>query len=160
VDVHDLSQEQVRRTVLLVEQDAHLFSTTIRENLLVANREASDAELEGALRAVAAWDWVSSLPDGLDTPVGEMGGRVSGGQRRRLSLARAFLSAAPVLVLDEPTAHLHPDEEAHVLQSISALKAERAVLLISHAARGLDAADEVLELRDGRVRRTEARHPA
>ncbi len=146
IDVRSFSQEQVRRTILLVEQDPQLFATTIRENLLVANRSATDDELEAALRAAAVWEWVAALPEGLETFVGELGGHVSGGQRRRLSLARAFLSTAPVVVLDEPTAHLHPDEESHVLGSLEALKETRAVLLISHAARGVAIADEVVRL--------------
>ena len=105
-DLRCYRQEDVRRAIAVAGQDAHLFSATIRENLKLAKTSASDDELFEALRAARLLEWVEQLPDGLDTLVGEEGRELSGGQRQRLVLARALLTEAPVLVLDEPTAHL------------------------------------------------------
>ena len=109
-DVRRLRQEDVRRAIAVAGQDAYLFSTSIRENVRLGRPQASDAEVDAALRRAKVGDWVSSLPDGAETLVGEEGTQLSGGQRQRVALARALLSEAPVLVLDEPTAHLdHAD---------------------------------------------------
>ena len=108
-DVRELRQHDVRRTFAIAGQSAHIFNSTIRANLALARPEATDAELEDALDRGRLGEWVASLPDGLDTLVGEEGAQLSGGQRQRLTVARALLSDAPVLVLDEPTAHLDPE---------------------------------------------------
>ena len=146
---HDLRryrQEDVRRTVAVAAQDAHLFSTSIRENVRLARPEATDAEVEEALRRARAWDWVESLPEGLDTLAGEEGRELSGGQRQRVAIARALLAGAPVLVLDEPTAHLDAaTAEALVADALAAAEG-RTVLLITHRPEGLDLVDEVVEL--------------
>ncbi len=105
-DVRELRQHDVRRTFALAGQDAHVFNSTIRANLSLARPGASDEELEDALDRARIGAWVASLPEGLDTLVGEEGATLSGGQHQRLTIARALLSDAPVLVLDEPTAHL------------------------------------------------------
>jgi len=154
-DLRDLRQGDVRSVVSLDGQDAYLFSTTIRENVRLAKPQADDREIESALRRARAWEWVASLPDGLDTFVGEEGAQVSGGERRRIALARTFLAGAPVVVLDEPTSHLdRPTAEALIRDALDPADG-RSVLLITHGAEGLDAVDEIVTLRRGRV--TDAR---
>ncbi len=148
---HDLREyrlDDVRRAIAVSGQDAHLFSTTIRENLRLARPEASEEQLETALRSARILDWVRSLPDGLDTHVGEQGRELSGGQRQRITLARALLTDAQVLVLDEPTAHLDPPTAQRLLEDVFAAAGERCVLLITHRPEGLDLADELVVLPD------------
>ena len=123
-----------------------MFDSTIRANLLLARPDATDSDLHAALARVQLGDWVASLPDGLDTPVGEDGNRLSGGQRQRLTIARALLSDAPVLVLDEPTAHLDPETAEAVVNEAFAAAGDRSVLLITHREEGLDLVDEVVTL--------------
>ena len=139
------------RTFALAGQEAHLFNSTIRENLRLARPGASDAELQGALARARLGDWVASLPDGLDTLVGEEGTAVSGGQRQRLVLARALLADAPVLVLDEPTAHLDPATAERLIDDVLDATADKTVLLITHRPEGLERMDEVVTLDAGRI---------
>ncbi len=153
VDLRELAQEDVRRAVAFAAQDAHLFNTTLRENVLLARREASEEELWAALEAAGAAAWVRTLPDGLDTLVGEDGGVLSGGQRQRIALARALLSDARFLVLDEPTAHLDAATAESVMRAIVTGAGERGVLVITHSELGVELFDEVLELRGGELRR-------
>ena len=153
-DLRDLRQADVRARIGLDAQDAYLFSTTIRENVRLARPGASDAEIDGALAAARLSDWVTSLPDGLDTFVGEEGTQVSGGERRRLALARTFLAGAPVIVLDEPTSHLDPETAAALVTDALGAADTHTVLLITHRPEGLELVDEVLTLRQGRLTRT------
>lgn len=145
LDLRELTQDDVRSTVVLAGQEAHLFATTIRENVRLAKPGATDDEVRAALRRARV-----DLP--LDTPVGDEGGLVSGGERRRIALARAFLSGAPLLVLDEPTAHLDDDTAAALLDDLLAAAGDTGVLLITHSPLHLDRFDEVWELVDGRLR--------
>jgi thiol reductant ABC exporter CydC subunit len=146
-DLREYRQEDVRATFALAGQEAHVFDSTIRANLLLASPDATEAELRLALRRAHLDDWVASLPDGLGTLVGEDGSKLSGGQRQRLTLARALLSDAPVLVLDEPTAHLDPETAEAVVADAFAAAGDRSVLLITHRSEGLDLVDEVVALR-------------
>jgi thiol reductant ABC exporter CydC subunit len=147
-DIRELSQESVRRTFALAGQEAHVFDSTIRENLRVGRPLASDAELVDALRRARLAEWVESLPEGLDTLVGEEGARLSGGQRQRLVLARALLSDAPVLILDEPTAHLDEETARAVVRDILDAADGRTVLMITHRPEGLDLVDEIVRVYD------------
>ncbi len=147
----DYRQEDVRSLVALADQDAHLFSTTIRENVRFAKPGCTDEEIEQALRRAGIWEWVSSLPEGLGTYVGETGDQVSGGQRRRIALARAFLSGAPLLVLDEPTAHLDRKTAEAVTGDLLSASGDAGLLLITHDEIALDRFDEVWRLDQGKL---------
>jgi ABC-type multidrug transport system fused ATPase/permease subunit len=145
-DLREYRQEDVRHAFALAGQDAHVFNSTIRANLLLGRTEAGEAELWEALGRARLDTWVASLPDGLETLVGEDGKRLSGGQRQRLTVARALLSDAPVLVLDEPTAHLDPQTAQALVDDAFAAAGDRSVLLITHRPEGLDLVDEVVTL--------------
>ncbi|MFF0460542.1 thiol reductant ABC exporter subunit CydD [Streptomyces mexicanus] len=151
VDARALDGDDVRRLVGLCAQDAHLFDSSVRENLLLAKKDATEAELREALARARLLEWAESLPDGLDTLVGEYGARLSGGQRQRLALARALLADFPVLVLDEPAEHLDlPTADALTADLLAATEG-RTTLLITHRLAGLEAVDEVIVLDEGRV---------
>lgn len=131
-DLTELSGDDVRRIVGLCAQDVHVFDTTIAENIRLARPGATEAELRAALRAARLDDWVNSLPDGLDTPVGEHGARLSGGQRQRLGLARAMLADWPVIIFDEPTEHLDEPTAAALTVDLLAAADGRTAIFISH----------------------------
>ncbi|MGX1223051.1 thiol reductant ABC exporter subunit CydD [Streptomyces ambofaciens] len=151
VDACALAGDDVRRLVGLCAQDAHLFDSSVRENLLLARKDATEDELRDALARTRLLEWADSLPDGLDTLVGEHGARLSGGQRQRLALARALLADFPVLVLDEPAEHLDlPTADALTADLLAATEG-RTSLLITHRLAGLRAVDEVIVLDRGRV---------
>ncbi|MFI6490403.1 thiol reductant ABC exporter subunit CydD [Streptomyces sp. NPDC050564] len=151
VDAYAMDGDAVRRLVGLCAQDAHLFDSTVRENLLLARKEATEAELRDVLARARLLDWADGLPDGLDTLIGEHGARLSGGQRQRLALARALLADFPVLVLDEPAEHLDlPTADALTADLLAATEG-RTTLLITHRLAGLEAVDEVIVLAEGRV---------
>ncbi|WP_086560443.1 thiol reductant ABC exporter subunit CydD [Streptomyces africanus] len=151
VDAYALDGDDVRRLVGLCAQDAHLFDSSLRENLLLAKKDATEDDLRAALRRARLLDWADGLPEGLDTLVGEHGARLSGGQRQRLALARALLADFPVLVLDEPAEHLDlPTADALTADLLAATEG-RTTLLITHRLAGLEAVDEVIVLDQGQV---------
>ncbi|MFI9330544.1 thiol reductant ABC exporter subunit CydD [Kitasatospora sp. NPDC052868] len=153
VDSRSLAGDDVRRVIGLCAQDAHVFDSSLRENLRLARPTAGEEELRAALAAARLLDWTDTLPDGLDTMVGEHGARLSGGQRQRLALARALLADFPVLVLDEPAEHLDlPTADALTADLLAATEG-RTTVLITHRVAGLDdrTVDEVIVLDGGRV---------
>ncbi|MFD3742007.1 thiol reductant ABC exporter subunit CydD [Streptomyces sp. NPDC058629] len=151
VEATGMDGDTVRRSVGLCAQDAHVFDSSIRENLRLARTSATDAELDDALSRARLLEWVRSLPEGLDTPVGEHGARLSGGQRQRLALARALLADFPVLVLDEPAEHLDLATADALTADLLAATEGRTTVLITHRLAGVEAVDEVLVLDAGRV---------
>ncbi|MFJ8431705.1 thiol reductant ABC exporter subunit CydD [Kitasatospora sp. NPDC094019] len=153
VDSRELAGEDVRRVIGLCAQDAHVFDSSLRENLRLARPDAGEDELRAALAAARLLDFTDALPDGLDTMVGEHGARLSGGQRQRLALARALLADFPVLVLDEPAEHLDLPTADALTADLLAATTGRSTVLITHRLAGLDdgTVDEVLVLDGGRV---------
>ncbi len=145
-DLREYRQQDIRRLISVAGQDSHLFATSIRANVRLARPDASDQQLEDALGRARIWDWIQSLPQGLDTLVGEEGRELSGGQRQRIVLARALLADAPVLVLDEPTAHLDPETAARLIDDVFACAGNKTVLLITHRPEGLELVEEIVSL--------------
>ena len=151
VDVRDLSMASMRSTLGMVTQDGHLFHESVRANLLLARPEASDEQVWAALRDARLDDLVASLPDGLDTVVGERGYRLSGGERQRLTIARLLLAQPRVVILDEATAHLDSTSESAVQEALSVALAGRTSVVIAHRLSTVRAADHILVVEDGRV---------
>jgi ATP-binding cassette, subfamily C, bacterial CydD len=151
VDLRHVEPQAWQRRVAWVPQRATLFAGTLADNVRLARPDASDAELSRALEAAGAEGLVGSLAEGVDTPVGDGGRRLSAGQCRRLALARAFLSDAPFVLLDEPTAHLDAESAAEIDAAIDRLAQGRTVLLITHRRELALRADRVLELSGGRI---------
>lgn len=150
-DVGRINTDNLRELEAYMTQETHLFCDSVRNNLLVACPDATDAQIEEACRKASVWDFVQSLPQGLDTPVGELGDTLSGGERQRIGLARAFLYDAPLLLLDEPTSNLDALNEAVVLRALAAERGERSVVLVTHRPSTVRAADRVVSVANGKV---------
>ena len=151
VSAQRLTGDDVRRVVALCASDSHVFDSSVAENLLLARRDASDADLQDVLRRTGLAEWVASLPEGIATHVGAHGSRLSGGQRQRLAVARALLARVPVLLLDEPTEHLDPANAAALMHDLLAATQERTTVIVTHRLVGLSEVDEVVVLSQGRV---------
>jgi ATP-binding cassette subfamily C protein CydC len=151
VDIADLAATDLRGRVVYLGQTTHLFDDTIRANLLLGDPDASDDALWTALDAARIGDFVRGLPDGLDAWVGESGAQFSGGQGRRLALARTLLSKAPVLILDEPCAGLDADTERDFFTTLNATADHRTIILIAHRLIGVERLDRIWRLSAGRA---------
>jgi ABC-type multidrug transport system fused ATPase/permease subunit len=151
VDVRDLAFADLRRAVGVVTQDGHLFHDTMRANLRYAAPDATDAEMHDALRRARLGDVVASLPDGLETVVGERGYRLSGGERQRLTIARLLLAKPRVVILDEATAHLDSESEAAVQAALVEALAGRTAIVIAHRLSTVRRADRIAVVEHGRV---------
>jgi ATP-binding cassette subfamily B protein len=150
-DLRTLTREQVRAQVAIVSQETYLFHGTVAENLRVARADATDDDLARACQAAGAHDFVTELPSGYDTIVGERGLRLSGGQRQRLAIARALLKNAPVLVLDEATSHVDAGNEATIQEALGAAMRDRTTIVIAHRLSTVSRCDRVAVLDRGRV---------
>lgn len=147
----ELSLEQLRRNVSYVAQDTFLFSGTIRDNVLFGNRDANDDQVVEALRSAGAMEFIDELTNGLDTEVGDNGGNFSGGQRQQISIARALLKNAPVLILDEATSALDGETERSVRSAISKLPKDRTAIIVAHRLTTIQEADKVIVVDKGRI---------
>ncbi len=150
-DVRDVTLVSLRSQVSLVSQEPLLFSSSIRDNIRYGRLAASDDEVEAAARAAQAHDFIATLPDGYETSVGERGVKLSVGQQQRISIARAFLKDAPILLLDEPTSALDANTEAEFLTSLEHLMEGRTVVIVAHRLSTIRATDRIYVLDDGRI---------
>jgi ATP-binding cassette subfamily B protein len=151
MDVRDVTMESLRAAIGVVTQDAHMFHDTIKANLAYAKPEATDTELWEALEQAQVGPLVRSLPDGLDTVVGDRGYRLSGGEKQRMAIARLLLKAPGLVVLDEATAHLDSESEAAVQRALSSALQGRTSLVIAHRLSTVREADQILVVDDGRI---------
>ena len=156
-DIRDLSEPDLRKAIGIASQNAHLFHATLHANLNMANPKANTAAMRSALERAQLLDWVDSLPNGLDSWIGEGGRTISGGQARRLILARLLLQNAPIWVLDEPLEGLDPDTRQVLMPTLLQAAQDRTLLMITHFTSHLDQFDQIIILDNGRIR-TQGRH--
>ena len=149
--IEQIQGESLRQRLAVVPQQSHLFNTTIRENLLLARPDADPQAIEQACRLAEIHDFIQTQPDGYETRVGETGTRLSGGQIRRLAIARAILKDAPILIMDEPTEGLDPQTANRVMINLLAWLGDRSLLLVTHRLTGLEQMHEILVMEDGRI---------
>ena len=150
-DVRAITKKSLRAQIAIVLQDTLLFSTTIRENIAYGRPGATEAEIRQAARRAQADDFISRLPNGYNSPVGERGGHLSVGQRQRIGIARAFLKDAPILLLDEPTSALDPTTEAAIMETIKDLMHGRTTLIVTHRLATIHGVDQIVVLEHGRI---------
>ena len=150
-DLRDFILDDLRQQIALVSQDTYLFNDTIKNNILVANPDASEADVKKAAQRAALGEFIATVPDGLEAPVGERGMHLSGGQRQRVAIARAFLRDAPILILDEATSHLDAVSEASVRDALKELMVDRTTLIIAHRLSTVRDADMIIALENGSI---------
>ena len=150
-DIGEINTADLRNMEGYVTQETHLFHDSIRNNLRIAKLDATQEELEAACKKASIHDFILSLPQGYDTPVGELGDTLSGGERQRLGLARAFLHDAPFLLLDEPTSNLDSLNEAVILKSLHQARQGKTIVLVSHRPSTMGIAEEIYRVEGGRV---------
>ena len=150
-DVSKVNTANLRDMESFVTQETHLFHDSIKNNLRIAKLDATDNEIAAACKKAAVHDFIMTLPQGYDTPVGELGDTLSGGERQRLGLARAFLHGAPLMLLDEPTSNLDSLNEAVILKSLHEQRSGKTVVLVSHRASTIRIADTVYSVEHGRM---------
>ena len=149
--IHAIPLEEWHKQISWVPQHPYLFNATLRENILLAKPEASVTEVEFALKKTGLTTFVSTLPNGLETMIGEEGARLSGGEAQRVALARAFLKNAPLLVLDEPTSHTDPELEAALRSSIQELMRRRTTVIIAHRLETIRSAEQIIVISGGKI---------
>jgi len=151
VDIKDIKLESLRKNIAYVSQDIFLFSDTIKENIRIGKRNATDEEIEAAAKVAGADRFIRNLPDGYETEVGERGIRLSGGERQRIALARAVLKDAPIIILDEPTSHLDRKTEREIVESIEKISRDKTLIIIAHRLSTIKNADKIIVLDKGRI---------
>ncbi len=150
-NLNEIERDKWLENIGWISQNPYLFHTTVRENLLIAKNNATDKELQTAIKLAKLDKVIKMLPNGLDTVIGERGGKLSGGEAQRVALARAFLKDAPVLILDEPTANLDPTTEMEMIESLNLLTKTKTVLMIAHRLNTIKQADNILVFSEGKI---------
>lgn len=150
-DIREVQTDSLLSNISMVMQNAYLFRGTIRDNLCFGNESITEEQMIKACKQARCHDFISALPEGYDTIVGEGGATLSGGERQRISLARSFLKDVPILLLDEPTASLDADNEAMVQKALDEISKERTVIMIAHRLKTVRSADQILVLQDGKI---------
>ena len=149
--IKNISLRSLRGLMGLVTQDSILFNDTIKGNLLVANKEATDDEIIDALKVANAWEFVETLPDGINTNIGDSGNKLSGGQKQRLSIARAVLKNPPIMILDEATSALDTESERLVQDALENMMKNRTSVVIAHRLSTIQNADTIVVLSKGKI---------
>ncbi|MGB8508920.1 MAG: ATP-binding cassette domain-containing protein [Pyrinomonadaceae bacterium] len=152
IDIRDLNLQDLRAALSLVSQDVYLFQESVRENVRFGQPQATEKQVVKAMRDAASLDVLKSLPQGLETEVGERGSRLSGGERQRVAIARALLKGAPILALDEATSHLDNETESAVRKSLRKAAAKKSVIMIAHRLATIRRADKIIVLERGKIR--------
>ena len=151
LDIRKFKPEDIRSMFRVVPQNAYIFHATIRQNLLIGNRLASEEEIENAIQQAGLEEFISSLPEGLNTWAGEKGMQISGGQRQRIAIARAILGSAPFVLLDEPTFNLDPITENEIIHTLHNAFREQGVIWVTHRLVGMESMDQIYVFQEGRI---------
>lgn len=151
IDIRNIPQEQLVDQIAYVSQDNYLFNDTIRENIRMGRSSATDEEVEEVAKAAGCDSFIRGLENGYDTNVGGSGGHLSGGERQRIAIARAMLKNAPIVILDEATAYIDPENEAVVQQAVSQLVQEKTLIVIAHRLSTIADSDQIIVMKDGRI---------
>ena len=155
-DLRNISAEHCHKLIAYVSQDNFLFDSTVRENIRMGRTDAADAEVEQAARDCGCYDFIMGLENGFDTVVGSGGGHLSGGEKQRISIARAMLKNAPIVILDEATAYTDPENEALIQESVARLVRGKTLIVIAHRLSTIVDADQIIVVNDGRIEATGA----
>lgn len=151
-DIREVSLRSLRKAIAIVSQDVRLFDDTIRNNITYGVPNATEEDIQKAIKAASIEDFIASLPEGLDTSVGEAGSRLSGGQKQRLSIARAFLKNAPILILDEPTSALDRENEEKIKEALKELMKGRTTIIVAHRFSTIENANVIVAMENGRIK--------
>lgn len=151
ININDFDKESLRRTISLVNQFPYIFDMTIKENLILAKKDATDEEILSAITKASLKEFIDTLPNGIDTKVGESGIKLSGGQKQRLAIARALLRNSPIIIFDESTSSLDNFAQEEVKKSIDALKGKSTVIIVAHRLSTIKNVDEIFFLENGKI---------
>ena len=150
-EIKDIPTKHLRNMESYITQETHLFHDSIANNIAIAKKDATHEEIMEACRKASIHDFIMALPKGYDTEVGELGDTLSGGEKQRIGIARAFLHDAPMILMDEPTSNLDSLNEGIILKSLKESSKQKTIVLVSHRASTMNIADTVYEMKDGRI---------